>query len=194
MRLVALRIAAAVPLFDPERRDEGAPVRPDFRSLFDAEFDYVWHVLRRLGVRPCDLEDVTHDVFLAVYRHLQDYDPVRPLRPWLFGFAFRTASDYRKLGRHRRERLGEPAEEKDPAPSALDRAVAGELAGIAIDALDALELDRRAVFILHELDECPMPEIATALGIPLNTAYSRLRLARADLRAAVRRLRARGDL
>jgi RNA polymerase sigma-70 factor (ECF subfamily) len=191
---VALRNAAAVPLLDPIETDQPALVRPDFRSLFDAEFDYVWHVLRRLGVQPSELEDVTHDVFVAVYRHLQDYDPARPLKPWLFGFAFRTASDHRRLGRHRREHLSEASEASDPSPTALERAVTGELAGIALRALESLELDRRAVFILHELDECPMPEVAATLGIPLNTAYSRLRLARADLRAAVRRLRARGDL
>jgi RNA polymerase sigma-70 factor (ECF subfamily) len=54
-------------------------------------------------------------------------------------------------------------------------------------ALDTLDLDRRAVFVLHELDELSMPEIAAALSIPLNTAYSRLRLARADLAAWLER-------
>jgi len=191
---VAARDAAAVPLFDQKRTADPAPVPPDFRRLFDAHFDYVWHVLRRLGVAPNDLEDVTHDVFLTVYRKLDSFDPSRPLKPWLFGFAFRVASDHRRLGRHRRERIGEPPDARDPSPTALDHAVTDELVGIARSALDALELDRRAVFMLHELDECPMPEVARNLGIPLNTAYSRLRLARADLRAAVHRLRARGAL
>jgi len=191
---VAARDAAAVPLFDQKRTADPAPVPPDFRRLFDAHFDYVWHVLRRLGVAPNDLEDVTHDVFLTVYRKLDTFDPSRPLKPWLFGFAFRVASDHRRLGRHRRERIGEPPDARDPSPTALDHAVTDELVGIARSALDALELDRRAVFMLHELDECPMPEVARNLGIPLNTAYSRLRLARADLRAAVHRLRARGAL
>jgi RNA polymerase sigma-70 factor (ECF subfamily) len=64
---------------------------------------------------------------------------------------------------------------------------------LARSALETLELGRRAVFILHALDECPMPEVARALGLPLNTAYSRLRLARADLALAVRRLRLKGE-
>jgi RNA polymerase sigma-70 factor (ECF subfamily) len=191
---VAARDAAAVPLFEESRTSDPIPVPPDFRRLFDAHFDYVWHVLRRLGVDPNDLEDLTHDVFLTVYRKLDTFDPSRPLRPWLFGFAFRIASDHRRLGRHRRERLGEPPDTRDPAPTALDHAVTDELVGIARSALDALELERRAVFILHELDECPVPEVARTLGSPLNTAYSRLRLARADLRTAVHRLRARGAL
>ena len=53
--------------------------------------------------------------------------------------------------------------------------------------LAALELDRRAVFVMHDIDGHVMPDIATALGIPLNTAYSRLRLARADFAVAVKR-------
>jgi RNA polymerase sigma-70 factor (ECF subfamily) len=164
----------------------------DFRKLFDSEFEYVWHALRRLGVREADLEDVTHDVFLAVYRRLDTFDASRPQRPWLFGFAYRYAADYRKLARHRREVLELSPETRDPSPSAFDRADLGETLRIANHALSTLELDRRAVFVLHELDECPMPEVAQSLGIPLNTAYSRLRLAREDLAAAIRRLRARG--
>jgi RNA polymerase sigma-70 factor (ECF subfamily) len=165
---------------------------PDFRQLFDSELEYVWHTLRRLGVREPDLEDVTHDVFLAVHRKLSTFDGSRPLRPWLFGFAYRFASDYRKLARHQREVLVLAPEARDPAPSAYDHADFGETLNLARRALDTLELDRRAVFVLHQLDECPMPEVAQALGIPVNTAYSRLRLARADLAVAIRRLRARG--
>jgi len=59
-------------------------------------------------------------------------------------------------------------------------------------ALDTLDFDRRAVFILHEIDGVAIPEIARALEIPSNTAYSRLRLARADFGAAVRRLHLQG--
>lgn len=165
----------------------------DFPGIFEAHFDYVWNTLRRLGVQRADVEDVTHDVFVAVLRKLDQYDPERPLRPWLFGFAFRVASDYRELARHRFEHAAEEGELEDGRPSALDNAMQHQELGLAKRALAALELGRRAVFILHELDDCPMPEVARALGIPLNTAYSRLRLARADLAAAARRLRLQGD-
>ena len=53
-----------------------------FRALFDAEFSYVWTSLRRMGVPARDLEDLTHDVLLEVYKRLESYDPSRPLRPW----------------------------------------------------------------------------------------------------------------
>jgi RNA polymerase sigma-70 factor, ECF subfamily len=187
-------VVAPRPLAAPLPEDDGrvsSVSPPDFRSLFETEFEYVWHTLRRLGVRERDLEDVTHDVFLTVHRKLHTFDGTRPRRPWLFAFAYRFASDYRKLARHR-ERLELAPETRDPSPSAFDRAAFGETLDVARRALETLALDRRAVFVLHELDECPMPEVAQALGIPLNTAYSRLRLAREDLAAALRRLRSRG--
>ncbi|HZF52706.1 MAG TPA: RNA polymerase sigma factor [Polyangiaceae bacterium] len=165
---------------------------PDFRALFEAEFSYVSHTLRRLGVREADLEDVAHDVFITVHRLLPEYDPARPLRPWLFGIAFRVASDYRRLARHAREVPEGPRPEPvDGAPPADEQLVAEQARRLVLEALDELELDRRAVLVLHDIDGHTMPEIAQALGIPLNTAYSRLRLSREELKAAVRRARLR---
>ena len=151
-----------------------------FRSLFDAEYDYVHHSLRRLGVQARDLEDLAHEVFVEVYKNLARYDRQRPIKPWLFAFAFRRASDYRRLARHRTE-LGLPediAASTSPGRSAEDHAVDRQAARLVTVALEAMPIEQRAVFVLYEVDEIPMKEIAESLGIPANTAYSRLRLAR----------------
>ena len=174
-----------------------AVARPEFRAVFESECTYVWHALRRLGVRERDLEDVAHDVFVTVHRRLGDYDPSRPLRPWLFGIALRVASDYRRLARNRLEIVsamgaGEADEPADETPDALARYEQAEARRMVLEALAVLDLDKRAVFVMHELDGHAMPEIAAALSIPLNTAYSRLRLAREQFTVVVRRLRARG--
>lgn len=169
-----------------------APEAPDLGALFEEHFAYVWNTLRRMGVREADLEDLVHDVFLKVHQHRADYDPARPFRPWVFGFAYRTAADYRALARHRVEVLGSNAEPEDPGPSPDRRLDAARQWTLLEDALGSIALDRRAVFILHDIDEQPAPRIAEALGVPLNTVYSRLRLAREDFAAAVRRRRARG--
>jgi RNA polymerase sigma-70 factor (ECF subfamily) len=154
--------------------------------VFEAEFSYVSHTLRRLGVREADLEDVAHDVFITVHRLLPQYDPMRPIRPWLFGVAFRVASDYRRLARHTREIPEPPAGEPVDGALLADEQLAAEQARrLVIEALGELDLDRRAVLVMHDIDGHAMPEIAQALSIPLNTAYSRLRLARVELKAAV---------
>jgi RNA polymerase sigma-70 factor, ECF subfamily len=165
-----------------------APPPPSFRTVYEAEFDYVWRSLRRLGVAPRDLEDVTQDVFVAVHAKLGRYDPSRPLRPWLFGFAFYEASDYRRLARNARETPSDIIDVADDAPGAEERLHELEEHQLLVAALDKLSPDFLPVFVLHELDSTPVPEIATALGIPLNTCYSRLRLGRKQFDEAARRL------
>jgi RNA polymerase sigma-70 factor (ECF subfamily) len=172
-----------------------APPETDFAAVFERHFDYVWFTLRRLGVAERDLEDVTHDVFVHVYKQFDRYDPARPIRPWLFGFSFRLASDYRRLARHRFEKLGDEVEFIDASPSATDRLMTRQRIELVWTALADLDLDRRAVFILHEVEGCPIPQVADALQIPLNTAYSRLRLAREQFAKSMQRLRTRqGEL
>jgi len=160
----------------------------DFRALFDAESSYVAASLGRLGVSPSDRDDLVVEVFVRVHRELARYDASRPLRPWLFAFAARVASEHRRLARHRREVIGEEVEAA-ATTDAPDRALeVNEARRIVELALDALDDDKRAVVVLHDLDETPVPEIARALGIAEGTAYSRLRAGRAELTSAVRRL------
>ncbi len=175
----------------PLERGQG---RLEFSALFERELEYVWNSLRRLGVPPRDIEDLAHDVFFKVYQQLDRYEPGRPIRPWLFGFAARVASDYRRRARNRFEILDAPSEPHDPLPSALEQLVNAEALAMAESILQQLALAPRAVFILHELDGCPIPEVALALGIPVPTAYSRLRLARQQFSASLNRLRLRGGV
>lgn len=167
---------------------------PGFRELFEQQFSYVWNVLRRLGVPERDLEDVAQQVFLQVHRQLASYDVSRPLRPWLFAFAFHAASNHRSLARHRVELCVVAPEAACPLPAADEQLITQQELELAEHALTRVSLDRRAVLLLHEIEGHSIPEIAKTLEIPLNTAYSRLRLARQEYELAVRRLRAqRGE-
>jgi RNA polymerase sigma-70 factor, ECF subfamily len=162
---------------------------PDLGAIFEEHFDYLYGRLRRLGVREADLEDVVHDVFIKVHANLGEYDRSRAIRPWLFGFAFRAAADYRRLARHRVEMLGSSVEPVDSALPADRRIERGEERSLVETALESVDLERRAVLLLHDVDEVTVPAIARELGIPVATAYSRLRVAREELTAAVTRLR-----
>lgn len=168
-----------------------SPALIEFHTLFQFHSAYVWHTLRRLGVASSDLEDQTHEVFVQVYHQLAAFDPARPIRPWLFAFVFRKASEYRRRGQRRFEVPSDEREIADPQPTALEAMLRKEELDLGHAALCELELGQRAVFALHELDGCPMPEVARALEIPLNTAYSRLRLGRSAFDKSVRRLRAK---
>jgi RNA polymerase sigma-70 factor (ECF subfamily) len=167
-----------------------APKKPDFRDLYRDHCGYVWNSLRRLGVREADIEDIAHEVFLSVYKRFADYDPARPIKPWLFGFAYRTASDYRARPQHRREVAEDAMDHVDEQPRADEQIEAVERRALVAQALARIELDRRAVFVMHEIDGVKIPEVADALSLPLNTAYSRLRLAREEFAEAVKRITA----
>jgi len=162
------------------------------RELFVAHGGYVGNSLRRLGVPAEDVEDVVHEVFLQVHHHLHEYDRTRPARPWLFAFAFRIAARHRRRAHHVREVRQARVETIDEAPRADERIAAAEDRQLVLDALGDIPLDRRAVFVLYEIDGVPVREIAETLSIPVNTVYSRLRVARTEFADAVRRRR-RGD-
>lgn len=174
------------------------PARPtsidEFHTLFDAEFSYVCRVLRRLGVPSRDLEDVAQETFLAVHKQFDKYDRARPVRPWLFAFAFRVAANHQRLARHRREVSDDVAAEQPvhdtPERAASDR----EEQDLVLRALSALPFERRTALVMHDLDGFSAPEIAETLSVPLNTVYSRVRIAREEFRKAIgSRLSPRGE-
>lgn len=174
----------------------GEATRDDmaFRRLFEGEFDYVWSSLRRLGVREADVEDQTHELFLRVHRKLSEYDPTRPIRPWLFAFAARIAAEYRRTAHYRREITGLSVELADTAAHPEEEASRAEVRAAVLEALEALDHDKRVVFVGVEIDGQGGRELAEALQIPLNTVYSRLRLAREEFGAAFRRIQKRRGL
>lgn len=163
----------------------------DCLQAYQRELDYLLGSLRRLGVPYSDAEDVLHEVFLVMLARWDDYDRARPLRPWLFGIAFRVASTHRR--KSTREVLGAAHEAEDPRQGPDDDVEEMQSRALLLKALAQLPIERRAVLIMHELDETSMRDIAQQLGIPLFTAYSRLRKARRELDLALTRLQKGGS-
>ncbi len=179
----------------PTATATAAPPPLDFRAVYRAHYAHVWRTLRRLGVPERNVEDAAHDVFLVVHRRLDDFDPARPVGPWLTGIAYRVAADHRRRARRKPEQVGVPEAIDacpDPVPGPEACAQQRERQRLVLRALDAVCLEQRLVFIMHELDGVPCPQIAETVGAPLNTVYSRLRLARTRFAQAVRDLRAEG--
>ena len=148
-------------------------------EAYQRELDYLMRTLQRFGVASADLEDLAHEVFLVLRANWQEYDPARALRPYLFGIAFRVASSHRR--RHWREVSFDGVDAPDIAPEPDQALESHRARALVLAALQRIPLPRRVVLILHELDEVPMREVAATLGIPLFTAYSRLRKARREL-------------
>ncbi|HEY5958016.1 MAG TPA: sigma-70 family RNA polymerase sigma factor [Polyangiaceae bacterium] len=165
---------------------------PDFAAVFAEHLQYLWGSLRRLGIHERDLEDMAHEVFLRVYHQLPQRDPEQAIRPWLFNVALGLAANYRRLARHRIDLNNEAPEAIDQQPAADERLIARERRRLVQAALQQIPLEQRAILILHDMDETPIPEIALALGIGINTAYSRLRLGRDAFRRSIEQVLSRG--
>jgi RNA polymerase sigma-70 factor, ECF subfamily len=176
-----------------EGRGTSAEPAPDFVQLMEAEGSYVFASLRRLGVHPSDCEDLMQEVFIRVHGALHTFDSTRPVRPWLFGFAMRVASEHRRLARHKREVKSE-RDVPDARMGADDAVAESQRRRIVAVALESVDEDKRAVLVLHEFDEVPVPEIARLLGLAEGTAYSRLRAAREQFAAAIRRIAPQGGV
>jgi RNA polymerase sigma-70 factor (ECF subfamily) len=165
------------------RRDPRGPTCAD---AFEAEVDFVYRMLRRLGVGGADAEDLAQEVFLVMWRRWGDYDPGRPLRPWLAGIAFRVVCGHRK-----RLRPEEPAglvDAPDPGRLVDDELAAARARALVRDALASLPDKQQAILVLHELEGLAMTDIALSLAEPLTTLYSRLVTARRALARSVRRM------
>jgi RNA polymerase sigma factor (sigma-70 family) len=167
--------------------------RPTFEHVFPFAHRYVRHSVRELGIPERDRDDVTQDVLVAVHRSFGSYDPTRPLKPWLKTITYRVAKDYRLLARNKRELLF-PEPSVDVAcvePTSEDLAARRQLQRTLLEILSTMELGRRMVFVLHDLEEVSIDDIADASKIPVSTARTRLRLARCEVQAGLRRRQAR---
>lgn len=155
-------------------------------ALYEANFDFVWRSLKHLGVVDAAIDDAVQDTFVVAHRRLADFAERSSPRTWLFGIAMRVARDQRRA-RGRRERFllafGQKPEATIPTP--YDHTVAAEAGRLLRRFLDTLSEEQRAVFVMADLEQMTAPEIAEALGVNLNTVYSRMRAARAAFNAVV---------
>jgi RNA polymerase sigma-70 factor, ECF subfamily len=169
------------------------PSQPDFEQVMREHAPFVWRVLARHGVDESQLEDVSQDVFLTLHRSLPRFEGRSSLRTFLYGICRRVASNHRHRAVHRREVVTDAPPE--PAPQGASDAfetLAEKQSLELVHALVArLPAEQREVFMLYEVDELTMREIAEALDCSQNTLFSRLYAARRTLAAELARLRAK---
>jgi RNA polymerase sigma-70 factor (ECF subfamily) len=154
-----------------------------FASLFESQASFVWRVLARLGIPTADLPDVSQEVFLSAHKLLPTFEQRCSVTTWLYGICVRVASTHRRRLMRRREQLTSAPPEGASFGSALSADVAVQRERLE-RVLYQLPEEQAHVFVLYELEELTMSEVAAALGCPLQTAYSRLYSARKAVLAA----------
>lgn len=155
---------------------------PSLRDVMTAHGPYVTRLLRRLGVAQADLPDLCQDTFLVVHRQLPTFEGRSSLRTWIAGIVTRLASDYRARAYHRRERRGDELPEVAVDAGQQRWLEFREGFRLMDSVLSDLREEQREVFVLYELENLPMFEVALRVDCPVSTAYARLHAARRAVR------------
>ena len=165
--------------------DEEVCTTPE--QAFERHFSMVWRSLRRLGVPASSLDDASQDVFLVLHRRWLDFEHQSSLKTWIYGILLRVASDHKRRARRERERWSPEVTEVESPTDSPDRIYqqreAGRLLHLALAQLDDKE---RQILVMVDLEETSVVDASEALGINLNTAYSRLRRGRQSFEKALR--------
>ena len=177
----------------PSELPLSGPKHAEFEGIYAEYFDFVWRCLKTLGVPDRALDDAVQEVFLVVHRGLAGFRGESQLRTWLYGIVRNVV--YKQARRVRRKERSEPIDDQlrslEPMPSEL--AQEAQAADFVQRFALGLDQKKREVFMLALVEQFSIPEVAEMTGVPLNTAYTRLRAVRAEFRAALERHRGAHD-
>jgi RNA polymerase sigma-70 factor (ECF subfamily) len=180
-----------VPAVSPDAGPEGPIDLPDFATIYDRYFAFVWRLAANSRVPHAHLDDVVQETFLVIHRRLPTFEGRSSLRTWIAAVTRNTVKEF--LRRKRHHILGN---EVDPDSSAsasmnpVEQLEASAAAALLDRFLDEMPEEQRDVFILAEIEQMTANEIATVLEANPNTVRTRLRAARQSLQASLARHRA----
>jgi RNA polymerase sigma-70 factor (ECF subfamily) len=169
---------------------------PTFEELYEAHVDFLWRNARRLGVRDDAVDDVLQHVFMVVHRRLADVSRAGSERAFMFGVLLHVVREHNRSLRRKSPHGFHEATDPDGLPDdrargAEERVARAEAARLLQRWLDALDEDKREVFVLADLEQLTAREIAEATGTNPRTVASRLRAARLQIEEAAQRHRLR---
>jgi RNA polymerase sigma-70 factor (ECF subfamily) len=162
----------------------GAP--DDFGAIYDVWFEDVSRWVRALGAQDADRDDIVQEVFMVVRRRLRAFDGTN-VAGWLYRITRRQVRDFRRRSwvKHifTNRRVENPDELPDDVKSPAAAAEQGENRRILQTILDRIPESRRSAFVLFEIEGLSGEEIARVQGIPVNTVWTRLHVARKEFLA-----------
>ncbi len=158
-----------------------------WRQIYDAHFEFLERISRRLGTPEAELDDVVQETFLIAFRKLRSFQGGQ-FSTWLYRIAANVVS-----GRHRHRRIrsafqslfGEGEVQHARAP---DREYeASEAQACVAQVLERMAFKKREVFALYELEGLSGEQIAERIGCKVDTVWTRLHYARKDFERIARK-------
>lgn len=151
---------------------------PPFEQLFTEHIDRVFRTLRYSGVSQADVPDVAQEVFLTIHRLLPTFEPRAKITTWIYAISVNAARQHLRRAHVRKEVVGGDSPEIIVEASQDEHLSRVRATTQLFRVLDGLDEDKRAVFVLYEIENSSMADIAESLSVPVQTAYSRLHAAR----------------
>ncbi|HTU62808.1 MAG TPA: sigma-70 family RNA polymerase sigma factor [Polyangiales bacterium] len=161
-----------------------------FRTFYTEHFAFVWRCLGALGVPTASQDDAAQEVFVVVHRRLPEFRGESSVRTWLYGIVRNVAANARRSQRRKGGLAELQGDELSDQPDPLRNLETREAADFVQRFLSQLDDGKRDLFVLALVEQLSMPEIAPVLGVPLNTAYTRLRALRIEFQSALAQYRA----
>lgn len=159
-----------------------------FACLVRMHAPAVRHLARGMGVPDTDLDDVVQDSFIAAWRSLSEYDPTRPLKPWLMRIGVNKVRDLQRFRRVRHFLFrAASVDEIEPESLAHDQAGPEQIAASQLELaqvmkmLDRLDPKLREALVLTAFVGLSQVEAAATLGVSAKTMEGRVLRARAKL-------------
>jgi RNA polymerase sigma-70 factor (ECF subfamily) len=174
-----------------QQQPDAPPAPLDFRALYDAEFGFVWRCLKALGVASEGLDDAAQEVFLVVHRRLSEFRHDSQVRTWLYEIVRNVARNAKRAARRKGQHAALLDNEPSAQPGPFERCESRELVRFMHAFMAELDDKRRDVFVLAIVERMPIPQVAAALSIPVNSAYTRLRAVKRALAEALEAQRGR---
>lgn len=184
--------SAVLPASSSETGSGGPTDLPDFATLYDRHFAFVWRLAANSRVPSSHLDDVVQEIFLVIHRRLPSFEGRSSLKTWIAAVTRNTAKEFARRKRH--QLLGGEVD-PDAAPSRsmspAEHLEASAAAKLLDGFLDELPEEQRDVFLLAEVEQMTAEEIAQVLDVNANTVRTRLRTARMAVQASLARHRAK---
>jgi len=175
-----------IPLHRPEQAPAGEapPQTPaDWRAFYDANWPWIFGLIRRMGGGDIDVEDAVQDVFLVLASKLDTFEGRSQLRTWVYRICLNVTSEHRRR-RMRRRRLDQALDLVQfwsaPQADAHDLLQARTELAVVHRVLAKMSEKKREVFVLREMEELSGDEVAEILAIPPATVRTRLFHARRE--------------
>jgi len=160
---------------------------PAFEKIVKSHQSYAYAIAFRFVCDEDDAEDIVQESFIRIWKHLQDFDPGMKFTTWMYRIVINLCYDRIKINK-RRMRMFARLNSKFSIEDCIDKLdLEQELSNKDMAALikslaDGLSDKQRMIFLLRDLQDLTIDEVADITGMSESAIKTNLFYARQSIR------------